>query len=95
MTPEEKSAWPGARCLDRSFAVLVAATLATWAVGEAHAAGAAVMGVLLALAFVKSRLVVDEFMGLRSVKFRWRALMLGWLVVVLGLVALAYWKGMP
>ena len=30
-------------------------------------------------------------MGLRRVKVLWRGLLLGWLIFVLGLVALAYW----
>lgn len=80
--------------LDLVFALLSAATLATWAIGGAHASGPHAAAALAAIAWLKCRLVIMEFMGLRSVKLRWRALMLGWLLVVLSLIAAAYWKGL-
>mgnify|MGYP000190318261 CR=1 FL=1 len=46
---------------------------------------------LLAISFVKGRLVVLDFMGLRGVKFFWRGLLIGWLLLVSALIALAYW----
>ena len=50
---------------------------------------------MLALTFFKGRLIALEFMGLRPVKLFWRAMLIGWLVLVLGLIALAYWIGLP
>ena len=79
------------RQLNFAWVVLAVATALTWELGEHGAAGPAAMAALRAISFVKGRLVVLDFMGLRGVKFFWRALLLGWLLVVAGLIALAYW----
>jgi len=54
-------------------------------------AGPPAMLTLLAISFVKGRLVVLDFMGLRGVKFFWRGLLIGWLLLVSALIAIAYW----
>ena len=83
------------RKLNLTLAVLLAATLATWSIGEAGATSIVAMLAMLVLTFVKGRLIALEFMGLRPVKFFWRAMLIGWLVLVLCLIALAYWIGLP
>ena len=85
--------YPAISCLNRTLAVLMLATGASYAVGELGGEGWAAVGALLILSFIKSRLVINEFMGLRFVRLRWKLLMLGWLVAVLGLIALAYRVG--
>ncbi|MCB1959005.1 MAG: cytochrome C oxidase subunit IV family protein [Rhodocyclaceae bacterium] len=82
-----------ARKLDIAFAILIVATFITWLIGEwwtAHAVILPVMAGMLALTFVKCRLVILDFMALRPVKSFWRGLVIGWVVVVLGLITLAY-----
>ncbi len=82
-----------ARKLNISFGILITATVATWAIGEwwsSHAVLLPVMAGMLALTFVKCRLIILDFMGLRPVKSFWRGLVLGWVVVVLGVITLAY-----
>lgn len=82
-----------ARKLDISFGILVAATVATWAIGDwwaSHAVLLPVMAGMLVLTFIKCRLIILDFMALRPVKSFWRGLMLGWVVVVLGVITLAY-----
>ena len=44
-----------------------------------------------AISIIKGRLVMLDFMGLRGVKFFWRGLMIGWLLLVSALIAIAYW----
>ena len=78
---------------DIALVVLLGATLCTWLIGETGAAGAVSMLAILLIGAIKARLVIIDFMGLRGVKFFWRAVLLGWLIVVLGLIALAYWLG--
>jgi hypothetical protein len=48
---------------------------------------------LLISVFVKGHFVIADFMGLRGVAMRWRLLVHGWLVLVIGLIFLAYWIG--
>jgi len=76
--------------LDFVWLVLLAATATTWWLGDHGAAGPGVMAALLALSFIKGRLVVLDFMALRGVRLMWRALLIGWLVLVASLIALAY-----
>ena len=83
------------RHLNTVWVVLLLATLATWAIGEIGdrlgIAGPLAMFLLLTISFVKGRLVVLDFMGLRGVKFFWRGLLIGWLLLVSALIAIAYW----
>jgi len=85
------------RRLDLTWALLLLATFVTWRIGEAQAgAGSATaMAAVALIAFLKGRAVALDFMGLRRVKALWRGLLLGWLSLVLGLVALAYWLALP
>jgi hypothetical protein len=46
---------------------------------------------MLAIAFVKGRLVILDFMELRNAPLLWRLLLEGWLIVVSSLILLAYW----
>jgi len=83
------------RQLNFVWVVLMLATLATFGIGEVGErlgiAGPLAMAALLAISFVKGRLVMLDFMGLRGVKFFWRGLLLGWLLLVSTLIAIAYW----
>ena len=87
------------RRIDLTWAFLLLATLATWLIGDleqgATTAPVAAMGAVGAITFFKGRAVALDFMGLRPVKLLWRGLVLGWLSLVLGLVALAYWLALP
>jgi len=80
--------------LDFVWIILLAATATTWALGERGVSGLGVMATLLALSFIKGRLVVLDFMALRGVRLLWRALLIGWLVLVASLIALAYWMSL-
>jgi cytochrome c oxidase subunit IV len=74
--------------------VLVALTLTTFSLGEAGLSGKGVMLTLLAITMIKSQLVANYFMGLRKTRLLWRAIMLGYFLIVGGLIALAYLKGL-
>jgi len=83
------------RQLNFVWVVLMLATVATFAIGEIGErigiAGPLAMAALLAISIIKGRLVMLDFMGLRGVKFFWRGLMIGWLLLVSALIAIAYW----
>ena len=74
--------------------LLVVLTLLTWWSGQAGYHGQGVVAALLASVFIKGHFIIAEFMGLRGVALRWRVLVHGWLVLVLGLIFLAYRIGM-
>jgi hypothetical protein len=76
---------------NRDWLVLLVATAATWWLGEVGAAGTGAIFAMLVIVFVKGRLVVLDFMGLRRAPPVWRLLLEGWLVVVGCLILVAYW----
>ena len=75
----------------RGWLLLVIATLITWYLGEVGAAGTTAIVAMLVIAFIKGRLVILDFMELRAAPRMWRMLLEGWLMLVSGLILLAYW----
>lgn len=49
---------------------------------------------LLAIALIKSQIVANYFMDLRNSKLIWRGIMLGYFVIVGGLIGFAYLIGL-
>ena len=74
----------------RAWLVLLIATGITWWLGEVGAAGTGAILAMLAIAFIKGRLVILDFMELRGAPLMWRRLFEGWLILVSGLIFLAY-----
>ena len=74
--------------------ILVVLTIATFNIGEVGLAGKNTMLLLLAIAMVKSQMVANYFMGLRKTRLLWRGIMLGYFVLVGGLIAIAYLMGL-
>jgi len=78
----------------RIWLVLMLLTGTTYAIGEAGLGGMAVMLTVLGTAAVKVQMVANYFMGLRRTRWLWRGIVLGWLVLVMGLITLAYFKAL-
>ena len=78
----------------RAWLVLMVATVITWYLGEVGAAGTSAIVAMLLIAFVKGRLVILDFMELREAPRMWRILLEGWLILVSGLILLAYWMSL-
>jgi membrane-bound metal-dependent hydrolase YbcI (DUF457 family) len=76
------------------WALLVCLTLLTWWAGQAGYSGQWLVVALLTSVFIKGHFIIADFMGLRGVALLWRTLVHGWLVLVLGLIFLAYRIGM-
>jgi hypothetical protein len=77
---------------DLVFALLALATLASWWLGEGAAVsgqhlGTAATLAVLALSAFKGTLIALDYMELRQAPALWRRAVMGWLVVVLGLIA--------
>jgi len=82
-----------ARRLVFVWLLLMAGTAATWWMGESGSAGPAAVLAILGIAAVKGIAIVREFMGLRGIKVVWPAAVIGWLLVVLAIIAATYWRG--
>jgi hypothetical protein len=74
--------------------LLVVLTLLTWWAGQAGYSGQWLVMALLVSVFIKGHFIIADFMALRGVALLWQALVHGWLILVLGLIFLAYWIGM-
>jgi caa(3)-type oxidase subunit IV len=83
------------RRLDVIWILLLALTAVTWWLGERGATGATAVLVMLSIAAVKGSLVALDFMTLRAVKRQWPLMVVGWLVVVLVIIAAPYAMGLP
>lgn len=75
----------------RAWLVLLIATGITWWLGDVGAAGTGAILAMLAIVFVKGRVIILDFMELRDAPLMWRLLLEGWLILVGGLILIAYW----
>ena len=69
---------------------LMSLTVTTYAIGEANLGGLAIMLTVLGTAVIKVQMVSSYFMGLRHTRLLWRGIVLGWLLLVAGLITIAY-----
>lgn len=74
--------------------ILSLLTLVTFVIGENGLAGCGIMLTLLTIAFIKGQLVANYFMGLRHAGWLWRGIILGYFLVVGGMIAIAYLIGL-
>lgn len=70
--------------------LLLALTLLTYGLGKAGLSGPEVMLTILAAAFLKGHWIIEDFMELRGAAFLWRAMTHFWLLLVSGMILLAY-----
>lgn len=78
---------------DAIFALLALATLGSWWLGEGAAVSGQHLGTVatlavLALSAFKGALIALDYMELRRAPALWRRAVMGWLVVVLGVIVL-------
>ena len=76
------------------WATLILATIATWAMGALGETGTWGVALLAVISFWKGAVIILDFMALRHAPLLWRALTMGWMVVVWAIIAIAYIKGL-
>jgi hypothetical protein len=70
------------------------ATVLTWFIGKSVTMNVGLVVAVLLISAIKGWLIIYDFMALRRVKVLWRALVLGWLLLTLAVILLAYWLGL-
>lgn len=70
--------------------ILLVLTGLTFAAAETGLSGDLVLLPVLLATLIKGRIVIDRFMALQGVDGAWRWVVLGWLVLVLGLIGFAF-----
>lgn len=76
------------------WVALMVATVLTWFIGKTGHPSVAMVVAVLVISAVKGWLIIYDFMALRRVRFFWRAVVLGWLLLTLAIILLAYWLGL-
>ncbi|HYD93884.1 MAG TPA: cytochrome C oxidase subunit IV family protein [Noviherbaspirillum sp.] len=70
--------------------VLLLLTGLSFRLADNAMAGEAVLLPVLAATLIKGRIVIDRFMGLQQAPSLWRWVVLGWLGIVVALIAYAF-----
>ena len=75
----------------RVWLVLMMLTLVTLAIGQLGLQGMPIVGFLMLMTFIKGQMVADYFMGLKRVAWRWRIIVLLYMIIVCTLICTAYY----
>lgn len=73
---------------------LLALTIATYRIDILGFSGKNTTLMLLAITLFKSQMVANYLMGLYTTRLLWRGIMLGYFLIVGGLIAIAYLMGL-
>jgi len=71
--------------------ILVILTIFAYLLGYLKLINSSLVAILLISTFIKGELVIDYFMGLKTVKLKYRLIPIIWLGTVLSLIAVAYY----
>lgn len=83
------------RTINRDGVLLLLLTLCSFGLGERGGHGLLPWTVILGLALIKGRWIIDRFMALGPVGGVFRWLLLGWLCATLALIAYAFVGTLP
>lgn len=70
--------------------ILIALTLSTALVGFFELSGLYIVGFVLLTVFLKGQMIIDHYMGLRNVRGLWRHAMLGFVIIIPGIIYTGY-----
>ena len=73
------------------YIILVFLTLFAFLVGLLGLVSSSIVAILLVATFIKGQLIVDYFMGLEDVQFKYRVTPIAWLIFVLFFIGIAYY----
>lgn len=73
--------------------ILSGLTIGVWMAAQAGLSGLGVVGLILVSTLLKTQIVADYFMGLKKSNPLWRIIITLYLIIVISMIALAYWLG--
>mgnify|MGYP003625094837 FL=1 len=76
--------------LTLNWVLLLLLTLIAVMLSQLNMASNILIMLALAITVIKSQIVVDRFMGLKDIEFRWRALMLAYIVIIPAIIVIIY-----
>ncbi len=71
--------------------VLLILTVFAYLLGKLHLASGFMVGVLLFSTLIKGQLVIDYFMGMKNVSWKYRLIPTIWLFVIISSIAASYY----
>lgn len=74
--------------------ILISLTIFAFVVGELELGGITIVIIILVSTFIKGQMIVDYFMGLHQVRWKWRLIIYTWLLLVTGMIGFAYSLGL-
>jgi cytochrome c oxidase subunit 4 len=74
--------------------LLIGLTITTYRIDTLELFGKSTMLTLLTISMLKSQMVANYLMGLHKSRLLWRGIMLGYFLIVGGLIAIAYLMGL-
>ena len=77
--------------LELVWAILAILTLFAYLLGYLKIISTFFVAVLLGTTFIKGQLVIDYFMGLKNVSWKYRIIPTLWLSIIITLIAVAYY----
>ena len=75
----------------KTYIILIFLTLFAFLIGWLEVINSTLVIVLLITTFIKGQLVIDYFMGLKDVAFKYRSIPIAWLSFVMSFIAVAYY----
>ena len=73
------------------FSILILCTIYTFLIGWFEINSTIIIAILLFTTFIKGHLIIEYFMGLKSVKGKFRYIPTIWLGTIISLIALGYY----
>jgi len=77
-----------------SWSILILLTIFAFIFGGFELGNMTIVSIILLSTIIKSQIVIDYFMGLHQVRWQWRIILYSWLLLVVGMIGLAYWLGL-
>ncbi len=74
--------------------ILILLTFFAFAVGKLELGGTTIIVMILLSTLIKGQMIVDYFMGLHRVGWKWRLILYTWLLLVTGMIGFAYSLGL-
>ena len=79
------------KTIEGVWIALILLSLFAFLLGYLKLISSVIVGILLVSTFIKGQLVIDYFMGLKDVRLKYRIIPTIWLIVLLSLIAVAYY----
>ncbi len=73
------------------YLTLVSLTIFAFLCGWLELVSSTIIVILLITTFIKGQLIIDHFMGLKNVQFKYRIIPILWLSIVLIFIGVAYY----